>query len=587
MKKEINIAIRYLCLAGRMSKTYIPLLIITAIMKASTPFLGIIMPKLVIDEIMGGRSVGRIALYICIAILGSGAINLINKYLDTQVDIANFAMVAKFELHMGKHIMSMDYENLEDPQILDQKEKAIFPINNQGVLWRMSGSMINLLQSIIMILGLVAIVATLNLVLLLIIVVILLVNTMILKKEQTQSFEMYQNIIPLNRKFFYYINLIGDFSMAKDVRINHMSPFILNKVRDYADASLHEFGKYFPRFGRYDGVSAINLQLQMVAIYAYLSWQVLSGYIGIGDFSMYIAAANNFSNSVFTLLANFVDFIQNCRYLEQYLEFEQIPSRRMEGTKKIRDKQHIEIEFRNVYFKYPRSEEYTLKNVSLTIRNGEKLSIVGQNGAGKTTFIKLLCRLYEPEQGEILINGVNIKEYSVQEYNQLMAVVFQDYKLFSFSIKENIAFCWKEDEKRLINALKKAGIYGKIKSLKHGINTPIYKNFDKDGIELSGGENQKLAIARAIYKDSPVVILDEPTAALDPYAEFDIYTKFNELVNDKTAIYISHRLSSCRFCDHIAVFEHGELVEYGTHTELEKKGGLYSRMWSTQAQYYA
>jgi ATP-binding cassette subfamily B protein/ATP-binding cassette subfamily C protein len=225
--------------------------------------------------------------------------------------------------------------------------------------------------------------------------------------------------------------------------------------------------------------------------------------------------------------------------------------------------------------------------VSLIIRSGEKLSIVGQNGAGKTTFIKLLCKLYEPQEGEIRINGVNIREYSREEYNRLLAVVFQDFKLFSFSVKENISFYHNSEERKLYHALEKAGLKDRIDKLEQGIETSIYKNFDKEGVELSGGENQKMAIARAIYKDSPIVILDEPTAALDPYAEFEIYTRFNELVSNKTAIYISHRLSSCRFCDHIAVFDHGELVEYGTHKELEGKNGLYSKMWHTQAQYYA
>ncbi len=587
MKKDLRIAFHFLRLAGSMSKTYIPLIYISAVIKSLTPFLNIIMPKFIIDELMGEQRIARLAIYVGATILGNCILNLANKFLDTKIEIANFAMVNKFELHMGKHIMSMDYENLEDSEILDKKEKAIFPIVNQGVLWRMIGSMISLLQSIITILGLVVIIATLNIYILLVIIAILLVNTAILKKEQSLTFEMYQNLIPLNRNFGYYNDLISDFSMAKDIRINHMGPYLCKKIMAYNNASLKQFSSYFAKFGRCDGMSAVNLQLQMVTVYGYMAWQVLRGMLGIGDFTMYIAAANNFANSVFTMLMNFVEFIQNCKYLDQYLEFECIPNKEGYGDKRFEDNGQVEIEFRNVSFKYPRSTEYTLRNVSLTVRNGEKLSIVGQNGAGKTTFIKLLCRLYEPEEGEIIVNGINIKEYSTEEYNRLLAVVFQDFKLFSFSIRENIAFYQDTDAEKLDTALKKAGIADRIHALDAGVNTSIYKNFDKDGIELSGGENQKLAIARAIYKDSPIVILDEPTAALDPYAEFEIYTKFNELVSNKTAIYISHRLSSCRFCDRIAVFDKGELVEYGTHKELEESGGLYSHMWRTQAQYYA
>jgi ATP-binding cassette subfamily B protein/ATP-binding cassette subfamily C protein len=570
-----------------MSKTYIPLLFSAAIFKAISPFLNIIMPKFIIDELIGEKRIEILILYVAITVLGNGLLNLLIKLLDSKVDIANFAMVNSFELHMGKHIMDMDYENLEDPEILDKKEKAIFPINNQGVLWRMFGSMITLLQGIITTIGLIVIVATLNVYLLLIIVAIMLVNAKLLKKQQSMYYEMYQGLIPLNRKIGYYITLIGDFSIAKDVRMNHMAPFILKKVDDYNTASLEQFGTYFPKYGKTDGISAINLQVQMVVVYAYMAWQVLQGFIGIGSFTMYIAAANNFSASIFGMLADFVEFNQNCKYLEQYLEFEQLPSRNETGIKKVMEKEQVEIEFRNVSFRYPRSEEYTLKKVSLTIRNGEKLSIVGQNGAGKTTFIKLLCKLYEPQEGEILVNGVNIKDYNREEYNQLLAVVFQDYKLFSFSVRENISFYQTAEEGKLNHALEKAGLKERIARLDKGTQTSIYKNFDKEGIELSGGESQKLAIARAIYKEAPLVILDEPTAALDPYAEFEIYSRFNELVNNKTAIYISHRLSSCRFCDHIAVFDHGELIEYGSHTELEQQNGLYSKMWHTQAQYYA
>ena len=587
MKKTIRTAVRFFQLAHKMSKTYFPLLLITAIMKAAAPFPGIIMPKFIIDEVMGEKRVEFLIFYIGIAVLGSGLINLIVKYLDTKVEIANFTMVGRFEQHMGEHIMNMDYENLEDPQILDQKERAIFPINNQGVLWRMSDSIVRLLQSMITILGLAAIVLTFHVFLLLMILAILFVNTVIFRKEQALTFQMNREIIPLNRSFLYYITLIGDFSMAKDVRIYHMAPFIMNKVEDYNRKSFQSFRRFYPKFGRYDAASALNLQLQMVLVYLCLSMQVLKNLISIGDFTMYVGAANNFSGSIFTLLSDFVTFVQNCKYLEEYLEFEKLPSRISKGTRTVKDNETVEIQFRNVYFRYPRSTEYILKNVNLTIRSGEKLSIVGKNGAGKTTFIKLLCRLYIPEKGEILINGININEYSTAQYNNLLSVVFQDYKLFSFSIRENIVFYEKAEEEKLIRSLNKAGIFNKIKNMEHGVETSVYKNFDKNGIELSGGEGQKLAIARAIYKDSPVAILDEPTAALDPYAEFDIYTRFNELVNNKTAIYISHRLSSCRFCNHIAVFDQGEIVEYGTHDELIQKAGLYHLMWNTQAQYYA
>lgn len=227
-----------------------------------------------------------------------------------------------------------------------------------------------------------------------------------------------------------------------------------------------------------------------------------------------------------------------------------------------------------------------LKDISLTIRNGEKLSIVGRNGAGKTTFIKLLCRLYQPERGCILFNGVDINEFEESEYSKLLSIIFQDYKIFSFSIRENLAYNKIADESRIRASLSQAGILEKIDELPLGIDTPLYKNFDKNGVELSGGEMQKIAIARALYKNAPLVVLDEPTASLDPYSEYEVYSQFNRMTDCKTTIYISHRLSSCRFCDVIAVFDNGELVEYGSHEQLVGNGKLYAEMWQAQAQYY-
>ena len=243
-----------------------------------------------------------------------------------------------------------------------------------------------------------------------------------------------------------------------------------------------------------------------------------------------------------------------------------------------------------MYFKYPRSEEYVLEDINLTIKPGEHLSIVGLNGAGKTTFIKLLCRLYDVTSGRILIDGTDIKKYSQEEYRKLFAVVFQDFQLFAFSLKDNILMGDADreaEETAMEEALKLSGLYDDAMALSQGVDTLLFKSFDEHGTELSGGQKQKAAISRALYRNAPIVILDEPTAALDPMAEYDIYKKFDTLVENKSAIYISHRLSSCKFCDKIAVFADKTIKEYGTHDELIKvSDGIYSEMFNTQAQYY-
>ncbi len=238
-------------------------------------------------------------------------------------------------------------------------------------------------------------------------------------------------------------------------------------------------------------------------------------------------------------------------------------------------------------FSYPNTGVKVLDNVSITLHSGEKLSVVGLNGAGKTTFIKLLCRLYDTDSGEILLDGVNIKSYDYDDYMKLFAVVFQDFRLLAFSVDENVLLGKEEPPEVVDSLLEKVGLDEKVKSLPNGRDTMMFKMFDKEGVELSGGEQQKLAIARALYKDAPVVILDEPTAALDPVAEYEIYKQFDELVGGKTAVYISHRLSSCKFCDHIAVFYEGTIKEFGTHDELlRRQDGLYAEMFKAQAQYY-
>lgn len=589
LKQDFKIAVHFLRIASKISKTYIPLLFLSSISKAIAPFVNIIMPKFIIDELMGQQRIDKFILLVTVIVVTNGVMNLINKWLDTLVEIKNIEVINGFELHLGKRIMDMDFEKIEDPQVLDLKDRALFPLRNQNVLERMIRSVIDAISQVITILGLVAIISTLNILIILVIVGIVFLNSFIYKKSQQVQYKFYQELTPLNRQFMYYGEITLDFSMAKDIRIYDISPLIMDKIEDYNKVSIGGFGKLFRTIGKFEGLNSISIQVQMAVVYGYMTYKVLKNHIGIGSFTMYVSAATSFSNAISGFLKTYVEFRAMCRYLDLYLELEGIKSSKPVGGRTIGDLQHCTVEFKNVSFKYPRSEEYTLKNISMTINKGEKLSVVGLNGAGKTTFIKLLARLYEPTEGEILLNGVNIKEYNYEEYMKLLSVVFQDFKLMAFSMKENIALEHHEEieDSKVLEALHKSGLKEDIEKLPLGIKTSIYKAFDEKGIEFSGGQAQKIAIARAIFKDAPIVILDEPTAALDPLAEFEIYSKFNELIGEKTTIYISHRLSSCKFCDKIAVFHKGELTQVGTHEELiNHRGSQYELMYSAQAQYY-
>ena len=613
LKKDFGVMIHFLKLAHRIDKIYIPLLICSGIVKALTLFINIIMPKYIIDELLGEKRIEVFIILVAIIILGNRALNLLNKFIVTILDTKNFALFHGFELIMGKKVMEIDFEKVEDPEVLDLKETAMQPIKQQGAIWRMVNGIVNSISHIITVIGLTGIICTMNPLIIVFILIIVIINFLLTKKVQIVQYEFYQKLIPINRHAEYYYGLSGDFSIGKDIRIYNLDKLIMKKIRGFNDESISYFEDTFNKMGSYGGVSRIFIELQSLAVYGYIAYKVIKKAITVGEFTLYTSAAMKFGSSIGELFKIYAELTQMCRYLDHFMKMESIEISKSriskEGTpkenhhnkvinniiyeemswdSKEKEKKFYTIEFKNVYFKYPRANEYTLRDINITIENGEKLSVVGLNGAGKTTFIKLLCRLYEPTEGEILLNGVNILEYDYEEYMKLLSVVFQDFKLLAFTIKENIGLSqWEAAaDKEIEEVIEKAGFGEDLKKLNKGIYTSIYKVFDKEGIEFSGGQSQKLAIARAIYKNAPIVILDEPTAALDPFAEFEIYSKFNELVGHKTAIYISHRLSSCKFCDSIAVFNDGKIVEYGTHENLVKGNGLYKEMYTAQAQYY-
>lgn len=572
-----------------MSKHYVPILLISSILKAFTPFINIVMPKYIIDELLGNQRITVFVILVASTVIINGVLSIINSYFDTIKRIKYVEINNGFDLLIGEKITDMDFEKIEDPEILNLKEKALFPIHTQGVIYSMIECIVNVLTQLITMLGLIAIISTLNVIVLLLIAAVVFINLILFKKSQSAEFKFNNQLIPLNRKWGYYADLSFDFSSGKDLRLYNMTPLIMDKLKAFNAESTSIFSKLFTLIGKINGLSDINVQIQLILVYSYMTYKVLKNAIGIGDFTMYINAANNFGTSMSSFINSFVQFGQQCKYLEPYFELEGIKSSKVTNGKTLSNIKSCTIEFKNVYFKYPRSSSYTLKNVSITIKSGEKLSIVGLNGAGKTTFIKLLTRLYNPTEGEIFLNGINIKEYDYEEYMKLLSVVFQDFKLMAFSVKENIALYGyeKASDDKIFKILDETGMKKDILKLPKNIYTSIYKTFEKDGIEFSGGQAQKLAIARALYKNAPIVILDEPTAALDPYAENEIYTSFNSLIGDKTAIYISHRLSSCRFCDKIAVFDNGQIIQYGSHEELLKaKGKQYEKMYMAQAQYY-
>lgn len=394
------------------------------------------------------------------------------------------------------------------------------------------------------------------------------------------------------RIYWFFFNLINNYSIGKDIRIFKMSDMILSRGRK-ARREIEDAQKQAIRDGMKAGAWSLLVQnVFTVAVYAYVGIKAIYGMITIGEVTKYISAITLLQTQISVVFSLIIQTNTQNIYLESYNELMAVKNEKYDGTLPVEKRldNEYELEFRNVSFHYPNNDNMVLQNVSFKLKTGQKLALVGRNGAGKTTFIKLLCRLYDPTEGEILLNGIDIRKYDYNEYIRLFSIVFQDYKIFSFSVAENVAAGPEFDRERVIESLQKAGIYERVKSMKSGIDSRLLKDQqdgDEEGIEISGGEKQKIALARALYRDAPMVILDEPTSALDPIAEQDIYTRFNDMVAEKTAVFISHRMSSCRFCDEIAVFDEGRIVQHGTHDVLvAEKEGIYHRMWEAQAQYY-
>ena len=391
----------------------------------------------------------------------------------------------------------------------------------------------------------------------------------------------------LDRIFYYFLNIFSDYNTGKEIRLYKEQNLIEHTATDklltdgeklLKKASLHT--------AKSSSFVAILGALVGFGIYLFIGVKGLYGLFGIGSLVLYCGSFMQIINGIMKMAVTFGKTAEMVPLVNYYFDIVNTKDDMTYGAKELDLSDKFEIEFKNVSFKYPNMESYALKNINIKINNGEHLAVVGRNGSGKTTFIKLMCRLYDVTDGEILINGINIKEYSKESIISLYSVVFQDFKIFSTTLAQNISTNEEYDKERLYDALDKANIKDRVLKMENKECTYLYKDLDKAGVEISGGEAQKLALARALYKDAPIVILDEPTAALDPIAEHEIYNRFNSFVENKTAIYISHRLSSCVFCDKIAVFDKSKLVESGTHQELLTAGEKYFELWNAQAKYY-
>lgn len=559
------------------------------ILASIAPFIGIFLPKFLIDELLGQRRIEIILMTLIGFFLLSSVVNYSIAWLRCAYSPRVTKIRTDYITMISDKIMKMDFKNTEDPEVLNKIKSVMNAVmsNNTGVEG-VYHTLLGLFGRLTAFVGYISIVLFLSPWILLFLIINVLISYALTMRVKKYEYSQKEKAADKYRRTFYVFDTMYDFAYGKDIRIYDLKNILIDKFKKFRGERIDISNDVQEKQLKVKIVDVILLVIRECVVYGYLIYNVLFTGMGIGDFTMYFSTINGFGDWMKGILGDLAHIKAQNMYLDDMREFLEIKSEDKEKTRDIPIDSSYEIEFKNVSFKYPKTDKYIYKNLSLKIKKGQRLAIVGINGAGKTTFVKLLCRLYEPTSGEILINGVNIKDFSKEEYYKILSVVFQDIKTFAFTVAENVSLENLEDvdREKVLHCIEKAGVGDKINSLQKGIDTSLLKILDGEGVELSGGENQKLALARALYKNGKIVILDEPTSALDAVAEYNIYKGFDELIGDKTAIYISHRLASTKFCDVIAFFENGEIVEYGTHEELLKKNGKYSDMFNIQAQYY-
>ena len=575
--------------------SYVFLLLFQILLQAISPFSKIIFPTLIIEELTK-VSLDQVNLsnltWILVLFLAVEFIIPFLMNLNWMFLLYNENMLNKYwKKLMGDKMMQMRFYHLENPDVLDQISKAQDGLlgygNNLGGFQALINNIISILSNFLSVVGIIYIIAQINIWLIFILIGIVglrLWNQSQIKKLNIQQWEERKR---MNRENEYYSSLLTDFKYGKDIRLYACKDLLITKNKEYIEDTYQYQIKINQKFKKLTIIDNLFNMINQLLTYGYVAYYFIQSYISIAQYSLYVTSINTFISSSYSIFNSFLNIRQNTKMMSEFKKFMEIDATYQEGNVKINPNDPIVLEFKDVSFAYPNTTEYVLRHINYRMEGQKKISIVGENGAGKSTFIKLLMRLYDPTEGEILLNGINIKEIPIQDYYALFSVVFQDYQLIGFNLGEQITSSDTFDEEKVLQILSEVQLNHKMENLQKGLATSMLKYFDDQGIELSGGESQKIAIARALFKDGKILILDEPTSALDPLAEYEIYSQFHKMTQGKLTFYISHRLSSCRFCDEIMVLEHGEIVQLGHHDKLilDEKG-KYFEMFKAQAKYY-
>lgn len=550
------------------------------------PIVTAYIPKAMIDCINEGVTVGRLILVVALLSVLVALTTWLAPFMQELLNGSARIIRMRYAVLAFRKNLNTDYTNIES---LEGREKNKRAMEFYRSYYSSSADFLDtcnqLLVCIVGVITSLVLIYKINIIMILIILATCAAEFFLLKYLNKKEKGVKKARSSIFVKFDYYYSLSKDLTAAKDIRLYGFTDYFLFAVARLINGLEDITSKYMHQSIKVGGTRALlNLARELVA-YAYLTYLVCQKRLSVSDFIFYFGIITGFSNWITNAVFQYSNIERCCNDCAAFREF--IESNEESKSKPSVDFDDIEsIEFKNVSFTYPSAENSTINDMSFKVNKGENIAIVGENGAGKTTAIKLLCGLYYPIEGDILINDKSSRDFSSESYFDLFSAVFQDYGFLPMTIAENICASIDYDKERLYSAFEKAGIADKINSLDKKENTFMIKDVYKDAVDFSGGEKQKLLLAKAIYKNAPVLILDEPTAALDPIAENELYLKYNEMTDNKISFFISHRLSSTRFCDRILFIKDGKIAESGTHEELMALKGSYYRMYQLQSYYY-
>ncbi len=612
LRENLRIQLRGLRLNQEINgKRYTPFNILAFYLPVLANYVTIHFSGSVITALTEGRSFWDCFRYVLLSAGLVFAIYLVRRLIMRATMDMNWSSWYRREMYMTRKALSLDFAQAENPEISAMLGKAennsqmYNGLAHQPILIRSAAvNLLSIVTAIGMSSGMLSargdttqggvlqwvnspLFAALFVLFVLLLLVLSVWGNDAQSKRAFRAHQLFGKMHMVRR--YYERRVLNESGSGEDIRIFRERPLIAQELENgIACVSRRAAAINLRADSTFGMIASVVTAIIGGAVYLFVGLKALSGAFGAGKvveyYGVMTAMITAFSDLAWTLGL----LRSNRRFLEEDMAFFDLRGEMQSGSRTLKeiDPDTAEFTFHDVSFRYPGSETYALRHLNLTLRRGEKLAVVGRNGSGKTTMIKLLCRLYDPTEGIVTVNGIDVREFNYSEYLRLFGVVFQDFTLLSFTVAENVAAGEAYDEEKVMRCLDMAGVGERVRRMPKGVRQCVTKLYEEDGEDLSGGESQKIAIARALYKDAPFVILDEPTAALDPKSEAEIYARFDEISGGRTAVYVSHRMSSCRFCERIVVFADGKVVEDGTHESLLAANGAYAQLWNAQAQYY-